>query len=144
MKTLGKPNNVPSLVGSLKHNVTDDNTITAGSNDRLADHCNPETVDNPAANVKSAENKNKSVTDESEPNCLPGLQEYRSRTESSSEYSMSSDSSTKSLEELQADMEVLTTEALDHMTENMAFACGNSDISNHNVEMSDTFDWMKM
>lgn len=56
---------------------------------------------------------------------------------------MSNDSSTN-LDELQADL--LTTNVLDHMTENMDFVFDNN-IPNDNSEMTQNehaFDWLKM
>ena len=80
---------------------------------------------------------------EKKANCFSGSHEYRSRAESSSEYSTSNDSSTENLDELQTD---LTTDVSDYITENMDFVFDDN-IPNANVEMTQNehaFDWLKM
>lgn len=142
-----KTSDLPSQVGSSENTFAPDNAITSDCNYRLADHRN-KTADNHCQKttvVETAENKGESTVDEPEKNanCLSGSHEYRSIAERSSEDSMSNDSSTN-LDELQADL--LTTNVLDHMTENMDFVFDNN-IPNDNSEMTENehaFDWLKM
>jgi hypothetical protein len=121
-----KPDSKPPLLGALEHSLTNSNAIKSDSSKRLTDH-RERTAGNRGTTVdyrKSTENNRETTVDNSEQTAEESFDEsngYRSRATSSSEYSVSSNSSIKSLEELLADL--MNTDITDpmHATENINF-----------------------
>ena len=104
-----KPYSKPPLLGSLEQNLTNSNAIKSDCGERMTDD-RERTAGNPGTTVdnrKSTENNRETTVDNCEQIAEASLDEsngYRSRAASSSEYSVSSNSSIKSLEELLADL----------------------------------------
>jgi hypothetical protein len=104
-----KPCSKPPLLGSLEQNLTNSNAIKSDCGERMTDD-RERTAGNLGTTVdnrKSTENNRETTVDNCEQIAEVSLDEsngYRSRAASSSEYSVSSNSSIKSLEELLADL----------------------------------------
>ena len=133
VKTSGEPGATPPPVASPESSSTDISEITSDCSERLQDDCEmaanhlATAVDGQKCteNVRAVDNLDQEENDFD--------QTYRSR-ESSSEYSLTSESSSKSLEELQEDF--LGINVLDHMGENMDFVFNND----NNVRMLENGD----
>ena len=104
-----KPCSKPPLLGSLEHSLTNSNAIKSDYSERMTDH-RERTADNRGTTVDNRNNteNNREMTVN---NCEQIAEEsfdesngYRSKATSSSEYSVSSNSSIKSLEELLSDL----------------------------------------
>ena len=135
VKTSGEPGATPRPVASPESNSTDISEITSDCSERLKDDRDM-TAHHLATAVdcqKCTENINVSAVDNRDQTENGFDQIFRSR-ESSSEYSLTSESSSKSLEELQEDF--LGINVLDHMGENMDFVFNND----NNVGMSENGD----
>ena len=136
---VGEPGATPRPVASPESSSTDISEITSDCSERLKDDCEM-AANHPATAVdcqKYTENISVRSVDNPDQEENSFDQMYRSR-ESSSEYSLTSESSSKSLEELQEDF--LGINVLDHMGENMDFVFNND----NNVEMfenGDALNW---
>ncbi len=122
----------PPMVASPEDSSTDSSEVTLDCTERLAGDGEMTPIDNcgTAVDCRDSTEDNSETTVETRVKVENGFdQPCRSRAQSWSEYSMSSDSSSKSLEELQADL--LTMDVLDHFSENMDFVFKDD----NNVEM---------
>ena len=135
VKTSGEPGATPRPVASPQRSSTDISEIKSDCSERLKDDCEM-TANHLATAVdfqKCTENINVSAVDNRDQAENGFDQIFRSR-ESSSEYSLTSESSSKSLEELQEDF--LGIDVLERMGENMDFVFNND----NNVGMSENRD----
>ncbi len=141
VKTCGETCGTPPMVASPEDSSTDSSEVTLDCTERLAGDGEMTPVDNcgTAVDCRDCTEDNSETAVGTRVKMENGFDEpYRSRAQSWSEYSMSSDSSSKSLEELQAYL--LTMDVLDHFSENMDFVFNDD----NNVEMCENGELFDM
>ena len=116
VKTSSEPGSTPLLFDPPEQSSTDTSGFTASDcSVRLNDHSTSPNCHENMENGQETTVENHELTEDS----CDEFNGYFSREESLSEYSFSSDCSSKSLEELQADL--MNNNMLEHLTDNMDF-----------------------